>query len=201
MGKSEWTSIRVQLVDAIRKDDESALREFYRRHFPVVYRYVLCRVDGNHADAEEIVGDVFYQAFRDITSYNAESAPDAWLRGIARHRVLDFYRKNKRKPVIEFAFATFDEKLAQYLLDIESKLVDDAELRKEEISQVVELVLTDLPPDYELVLREKYLEDRTVKQIAERVDDTPKAVEARLHRARLAFRDAFRMLNQQLTPA
>ena len=175
------------------------MRLFFNEHFGAVYRYVLCRVDGNHADAEEIVGEVFYQAFRDLKKCDAQSTPDSWLRGIARHRVLDFYRKNKRRPVVEIAFNTFDEEMAHRLFDLEASEVPSDSLEREELGLLVELALSDLPSGYERVLRLKYVDERAVKDIAEVLKATPKAIEAKLHRARLAFRDAFGLLQQNMS--
>ena len=48
-----------------------------------------------------------------------------------------------------------------------------------------------LPDRYEAVLRAKYLEGRSVQDIASAWDETPKAVESLLTRARQAFRALF----------
>ncbi len=198
MNDEQHRQMKNQLIAAVNEQDQRPMRAFYDRYFGSIYRYVLCRVDGNHADTEEIVGEVFYQAFRDIERYNAKNAPDAWLRGIARHRVLDFYRRNKRKPVIELAFDKFDAEMAEHFMNLDAKELHDDALKRDEVSTLVELALSDLPEGYEQVLRLKYLENKAVNDIATVLKDTPKAVEARLHRARLAFRDAFRVMQQHL---
>ena len=51
--------------------------------------------------------------------------------------------------------------------------------------------LATLPDRYEAVLRAKYLEGRSVQDIASAWDETPKAVESLLTRARQAFRKAY----------
>ncbi len=190
-GNEAWGRLKAELAAA--KGDEAPMRRFYDDHFEGVYRYVLCRVEGNHTEAEEIVGDVFYQAFRDIDGYDARHAPGAWLSGIARHRVLDFYRKRNRRPVIELVFSRFDEEFTRRLFDIASTELPDEELERTEMAKVVELVLSELPADYEQVLRLRYVEDRKVGEVAEVMGSTPKAAEARLFRARNAFREAFKV--------
>ena len=59
--------------------------------------------------------------------------------------------------------------------------------RSERIAQA----LAALPEQYEAVLRAKYLELQTVEQIAAVRNETPKAVESLLTRARAAFRENF----------
>jgi RNA polymerase sigma-70 factor (ECF subfamily) len=51
--------------------------------------------------------------------------------------------------------------------------------------------LSALPEHYEAVLRAKYLEGRSVADIAQQRDESPKAVESLLTRARQAFREAY----------
>jgi len=198
MGQDGWNRLKQDLLSAAGSGAGPALREFYDEHFPGVYRYVLCRVDGSHAEAEEIVQDVFYQAFRDFAQYDASRPPGAWLRGIARHRVLDFYRRTKRRPVLEVAFSRFDEDFARRLFDLETGELPDREIERTELAGMVELVLSDLPNDYETVLRLRYLDEKSVNEIARALNTTPKAAEARLYRARTAFRDGFTLIGRNL---
>ena len=193
-----WERRREELLAAVRKGDEAPLRRFHDGHFGEVYRYVLCRVDGNHADAEEIAADVFYQAFRDIAGYDGRTAPDVWLRGIARHRAVDFFRRRGKRPVVELVFSRFDQEFAKKLFDLEAAELPAAEIERAELSRVVELVLSELPRDYERVLRLHYVEERPVKELAEALATTPKAAEARLWRARAAFCEAFRLAGRNL---
>jgi RNA polymerase sigma-70 factor (ECF subfamily) len=193
-----WSRLREELLAAVRKGEETPLRRFYDGHFAEVYRYVLCRVDGNHTEAEELAADVFFQAFRDMESYDGKRDPEAWLRGIARHRVLDFYRRQRRRPVVELVFSRFDEEFTKKLFDLEAAELPEAELERSELARVVELVLSELPGDYEQVLRLHYVEERPVKEMAEILATTPKAAEARLWRARAAFCAAFRLAGRNL---
>jgi len=193
-----WSRQRDEILAAVRKGEDAPLRRFYDAHFAEVYRYVLCRVDGNHAEAEDIAADVFFQAFRDIEGYDGKRDPAAWLRGIARHRVLDFYRREGRRPVVELVFSRFDEQFTKRLFDLEAAELPEAELERNELGRVVELVLSELPGDYEKVLRLHYVEEHPVKELAEILATTPKAAEARLWRAREAFCAAFRLAGRNL---
>ena len=194
----DWGRLREELLAAVRKGEEAPLRRFYDDHFGEVYRYVLCRLDGNHTEAEEVTADVFFQAFRDAEGYDGRRSPAGWLRGIARHRVIDFYRREGRRPVVELAFSRFDEEFSKRLFDLEAAELPADELAREELSKVVDMVLSELPGEYERVLRMHYVEERPVQELADALAITPKAAEARLYRARAAFRDAFRLAGKSL---
>lgn len=194
-----WTELRRRLVAAVASGDEAMLQRFYDEFFPRVYRYVLCRLNFNHPDAEEVVEEVFVQVFRDIGSYDGERNPDAWVLGIARHRVIDFCRRHGRRAVVELNFSQFDEDFSRQLFNIESQALPDAELERSELGVVVELVLSQMPDEYEQVLRLRYLQDKPVADVAADLRTTPKAAEALLYRARNAFRDAFRLAAKNLS--
>lgn len=193
MAGSDWTGTRRALVRAVEKGDQHALRIFFDEHYPAVYRYVLCRVGRSAEDAEEIVGDVFFQAFRDARQYDGRRPVGAWLLGIARHRVLDFYRRQGRRPVVELAFSRFDGELARVLADLDGGELPDAALQSKELGEIVEVVLSALPEHYTRLLRLRYVEEKPVKDAAAMLGLSLKAAEMRLARAREAFREAFRL--------
>jgi RNA polymerase sigma-70 factor (ECF subfamily) len=194
-----WQELRAKIDAAVRRGDDAVLQDFYNEHFDFVYRYVLCRVEYNHTDAEEIVEEIFVQVFRDIGRYDGVQPPCRWMLGIARNRIIDHYRRKGRKPVVELLFSQFDEQFARRLFNLEAQEIPDAELERSELAVVVELILSQLPPDYERVLRLRYLEEKPVKDLAAALKTTPKAAEALLYRARNTFRDAFRIAEKNLS--
>jgi len=171
---------------------EAPLIEFYDEHFPAVYRFVLCRTRGDHAEAEEIVGDVFYQAFRDIEGYDAEHPPGPWLLGIARHRTTDALRRKGRRSDLTGSFTPTPEEGDEAFFDLEAADLPESALEREEVARLVEWVLSELPPEYGRILRLRYVDELPVTEGARATSLTPKAAEAKLFRARNGFRDAFR---------
>jgi RNA polymerase sigma-70 factor, ECF subfamily len=180
--------LRQELVAAVRGGVESVMRSFYDEHFPAIHRYVLCRMNGDHAETEEIVSDTFFQAFRDIEQYDGQGPPGAWLQGIARHRVVDALRRKGRRLEAPVS----NEELGRLLPDLENNEVPGEALERAELAQQIEWVLSELPPEYEQILRLHYVDEKPVKDLADLLRITPKAAEARLFRARQAFREAFR---------
>lgn len=90
-----------ELLNRIRQGDEDAFRELYRRSLDGVFRYLALRVGGKR-DAEELTQEVFAKAVRNFAKfqYHGEGSYGAWLRGIARHALLDFYRRQNRRPTL-----------------------------------------------------------------------------------------------------
>jgi RNA polymerase sigma-70 factor (ECF subfamily) len=65
------------------------------------------------------------------------------------------------------------------------------DLERQDLARLVQLTLDYLPARYGDVLEWKYLQGLTMREIAERLNTTSKAVESLLTRARDAFRDGF----------
>jgi RNA polymerase sigma-70 factor (ECF subfamily) len=89
-----------RLVAAIARGDEGALAALYDRHAPAMLG-VAIRVLRDRPDAEDLVHDVFVEAWQRSTSYDAaRGSVRSWLllrvrsRGIDRLRALDAARRH-----------------------------------------------------------------------------------------------------------
>jgi RNA polymerase sigma-70 factor (ECF subfamily) len=75
--------------------DQSALASLYDGTSRLVFGLVV-RILGDQANAEEVLLDVFTQAWRQASLYdNKRGAPLAWLMTIARSRAIDRLRSGK----------------------------------------------------------------------------------------------------------
>lgn len=71
------------------------LAVMYREHAAAVWRYTRARLPSD-ADAEDVTSDVFTRAMRSTHTYDpAKGSARAWLTGIARHAVADFWRRRR----------------------------------------------------------------------------------------------------------
>lgn len=80
-------------VNAMAAGDESALGMLYDATLGKVYGLAL-RITGKAESAEEVVSDVYLQAYRDAARFNAErGVVIAWLMMLTRSRALDHLRR------------------------------------------------------------------------------------------------------------
>jgi RNA polymerase sigma-70 factor, ECF subfamily len=90
--------------------DEAAFKELYCAFSRRLYAYVLRQL-GEPSQAEEIVADTLYEVWRAPAKFRGESQFSTWLIGIARNKVLMYWRG--RKPDADHDdIADFDEVLA-----------------------------------------------------------------------------------------
>ncbi len=85
----------VKLVTRLQAGDVSALDTLMERHSSRAYRlaYAITR---NHADAEEVVQDVFLNVFRRIATFEGRAAIGSWIYRVTANAALT--RRRKRRP-------------------------------------------------------------------------------------------------------
>lgn len=81
-----------QLIERISRGEELAFRTLYARHHLRVYRF-LRRMLREPASAEDVLSEVFLDAWRQAARFESRSSVNTWLCGIARNKALEHLRK------------------------------------------------------------------------------------------------------------
>jgi RNA polymerase sigma-70 factor (ECF subfamily) len=81
----------LELVGRIRSGDGSAFEALYRQHATRLYN-LASRMMGGHAEAEDLLQDVFLLAYRKLASFRGESSLGTWLYRLAMNHCLDVLR-------------------------------------------------------------------------------------------------------------
>jgi RNA polymerase sigma-70 factor, ECF subfamily len=171
------------LRDAVLAGDERAWRVWYDATFPALFTYVHWRCAGLRDATDEVVQETWLTAVRRLRDFEPERASFLnWLRGVAanvlRNRWRDLRLRNGRVLPISAA--------------LPATTPDAGALDQQDRAERIAHALARLPDRQEAVLRAKYLDGRSVADIAAEWGETPKAVESLLTRARQAFREAYR---------
>lgn len=175
MGKGER-----ELVEKILKGDRKVEALFYKTFKPRLLKFIKRKVP--RGVAEEILHDTFLSALDSLPLFKFSSSLYSWLYSIARHEIIDYYRRKKIKTIL-FSRLPFLESLASQALGPE------AVLAKKELKKEIKRTFKNLSEGYRRVLRLKYIEGLSVKEIARILGKTVKATESRLFRARIAFQN------------
>lgn len=184
-----------QLLVKIAAGDEHALEQFYERYFSRVYRYVYYRVGADHQHAEEVVNDTFMEALDKAGHYDPERGSiEAWLITLSRNRIRSNNASMGRQNDYERSWSMVDGELDAFFADLDEGNLPEAALINEDLARLVGAALTGLPEEYAKILEMKYIRDLPVKDIADALKRTEKAIESQLTRARAAFRDVFRSM-------
>ena len=158
-------------------DPEGVLLALYDRALPQVFGYLLPRC-GNASLAEDLTADTFMAA---VAAAKKRTIPDltiAWLVGVARHKLVDHWRRRER------------EERSIGAVHGGRDAVDDPWDEHVNAEQAY-VVLTQLPPPQRAALALRYLDGLPVAQVAELLGRSERATETLLVRARAAFRRAY----------
>lgn len=153
------------------------LLELYDEALPRVFGYLLSR-SGDHALAEDLTAETFVAAMGSLRGRAMSRPTVAWLIGIARHKLVDHWRRQER-----------GERALQAL---GSQSVEQDDPWESEIDAIrARGVLMKLGAHHRAALTLRYLDGLPVAEVAEYLDRTIRATEALLVRARAAFRRVY----------
>jgi RNA polymerase sigma-70 factor (ECF subfamily) len=162
---------------AVVPDRGAALLALYDDALPQVYGYLLPRC-GGAAVAEDLTAETFLAALDAVQRRTVRTITVAWLVGIARHKLVDHWRRVGREERRVNALAS--EPRAPH--DPWDEVLDATRARS---------VLDALGPHHRAVLSLRYLDGLSVPEVADVLDRTVHATEALIVRARDAFRLAY----------
>jgi RNA polymerase sigma-70 factor, ECF subfamily len=156
------------------RDQGRELLALYDDAIGDVYGYLVRRC-GSDVAAEELTSETFLAAVDQVRRGPVDSVTVAWLIGIARHKLVDHWRRLGRE---QRAFA---------LVDTE-EIVDRWDVTLDGIDAMT--TLGALAPQHRSVLTLRYLDGLPVADVARHLDRTEGATEQLLMRAKHAFRVA-----------
>ncbi len=161
----------------MRPEPGVALLELYDAALPHVYGYLLSR-SGNRTVAEELTAETFLAAVTAVRERSAPPLSTAWLVGIARHKLVDHWRRTER-----------EERSLRLAYSGPGNHDDPWDARLDAV--LARQVLEKLGPHHRAALTLRYLDGLSVPEVAEHLGRTLHATEALLVRARAAFRHAY----------
>lgn len=157
-----------------------AFGELVRRNEGWVRGFLRARIR-DWAAADDLAQDVFVTAFRQLKGFRGDSGFEGWLRGIAVNHLRNFARKRR-----ELCIGGHEE--LQVLIDREADLFLGAGDESGALDALRRCLGRIDGPAREL-LNERYVEGRSVRELAERRGRGYSALTMQLHRLRELLAD------------
>jgi RNA polymerase sigma-70 factor, ECF subfamily len=162
-----------RLIKSAQKGDADAFAVLYQANVQKIFRYVTYRVN-NAQVAEDLTGDVFMRALEGLGKYTDRGRPFiAWLYRIAHARVVDFYRKNKRRATEE----TLENAVVSVQPDMDSGLV------RQQAAHHLRKAIAALTADQQQVIILRFVEGLSLNETAQIMGKKANAIKALQHRA------------------
>lgn len=174
-----------ELVAALIKGDESALRLLYDRHAGAIFRAALVRV-GDRQLAEEILQDTYLALWNRAELFDARvGSLIGWLATIARNRSIDRLRAlGRRPPPLPLGWLTGDSATQTEPAAAPTRANDpEVALEIGWISAEVGRALAEMPEMEREVITLAYYEELSQSEIAARLEWPLGTVKTRTRRA------------------
>jgi RNA polymerase sigma-70 factor, ECF subfamily len=151
------------LVEAAQRDPRR-FAELYELHFRRVFAYVIRRVE-RREEAEDVTSEVFHHALAKIKSFEWRGVPfSAWLVRIAANVITDRWRGSRESEPV-------------------SEDLEDSEAEDIEQCAVLSQLVQGLPVDQKRVVLLRFVEQKSIKEIASELKRTEGAVKQLQFRA------------------
>jgi len=154
-----------ELIEAAQKDPRR-FGELYERNFDRVYAYVTRRVQ-DHATAEDITSEVFQQALANIGRFEWRGVPFiAWLYRIATNAIADRTARSGHEQG-----------------EAAEEIVDESAMREVETRAALYEMVRSLAGEQQRVIVARFVEEKTVREIAQELGRSEGAVKQLQFRA------------------
>src|SRR5215472_6648073 len=180
-GGESAESREAQLVSAVLRKDRKATAEFVSLCSDWIYPFVRYRLLPRMDMVEDLMQEILISAWRNLPNFRGDAALRAWVLGIARHKVEDYYRKRIREAEVEDGDTVTSEPA------ISSQIQDQIEADHERVHKT----LAQLPEAYGLALILRYRDGKSLREMGQLAAKTEKAMERLLARARESFRKSW----------
>jgi RNA polymerase sigma-70 factor, ECF subfamily len=174
-----------QLVQRVQAGDKAAFNllvlKYQHRVLKLVSRFV-----SDAAEAEDVAQEAFIKAYRALASFRGDSAFYTWLYRIAINTAKNALVSSRRRPV-DFDLDLQDPEQYDRHARLKESDTPEGVLLTEEIREVVEKAMEQLPEDLRTAIVLRELEGLSYEEIAEAMDCPVGTVRSRIFRAREAI--------------
>ncbi len=164
------------LVARARAGEAEAFKALVETHGRSLYGLAY-RLTSSPADADDIVQDSFFKAWRKLHRFDDRASFRTWMHKIVTNTALDLIRKRGRRP------ETPEEEVAPTALPGSAEPDPERRVAGRELGQRVHEALGDLSARERAAFVLRHFEERTTREIGEALGVTPNASKQLVFRA------------------
>ena len=159
--------------------DPKIFETIYKEYGKKIYNFILIKTNGNVFLTEEVFSDTFYVAIKKASFLKNMDKIHSWLLKIAQNQLIDHIRKEKNR-----------DKYIESSKEVNDLIEDKVEknIFEKEKFLVLKTALENIKPEYSNILKMKYLEKKSQKDISYAINKSVSAVETILVRARKSLK-------------
>ena len=160
----------IKLIIQCQKGEKEAFNELITIYYPYVSKFLI-KLTADEEIAQDLVQETFLKLVMHIDKFDVKGKAmfSTYLMKIAKNCYLDYLKKNK-KIASEIDIETISDTIS-----IEDKIAE-----KNELDMVLKAIDT-LPFEQAQAIKLKYLEEYSLKEIAEKMGTEPKTIKSRIY--------------------
>jgi len=162
----------IDLLSKISNGNEQAMQTFFEQHANTVYHYVIGRCNDKTV-AGDILNIVMMEVWNHADRFEGRSKVSTWLIGIARFKLIDFYRTEKRHEHNELD-ETHDD-----LISVNEEIIEAAQH-----SKGVKSCIEKLAEGQREIVQLTFYSELAYQEIAEIIECPVGTVKSRMHHAK-----------------
>jgi len=186
------TRTEAETIEAILAGDAQLFHELIRPYERSVYVMALSYMK-NEADAEDVAQEAFVRAFRNLSSFRAESRFSTWLISITLNEARSRLRRQGTVRMESLDAPQGEDSHVSPALLRDWREIPSDTVERSEVRLLLQNAIQNLPEIYREVFQLRDIEELNINETAEVLKLSTAVVKVRLHRARI-------MLQKQLAP-
>ena len=167
-------------VEAAKKNDQRAFGFLYDECWDYIYGYVF-KISKDERIAEELSLKTLSKAFDKIDKFNTEFKFKSWVITICKNLHIDYIRKQNASNKIELYIT--ERKDLNYNIADEILSPEDELIKNQNINNLLEKI-KKLKPTYEKVIKMKYFQEMTYKDISHKTQIPLNTIKVMILRAK-----------------
>ena len=171
MNKTELLS----LIALAQKKNQKSQTKLINSYWVDVFSFVMKKVQDENV-ADEITVSVFSKVLAKLDLYDPNFQFKTWILTIAQNTVIDYWRKKNREN--EDSMESFEGFKNQFALSPEELLISE-----EDQKQII-TIIESLDSNYQEIIRLRFFEEKSIKEIAEELNLTVANTKVRIMRAK-----------------
>jgi RNA polymerase sigma-70 factor (ECF subfamily) len=179
-----------ELVQLCRRRDRAAMRHLLTVNNQRLFR-TAWSILKDRSEAEEAVQAGYLNAFAAMDKFEGRSSLSTWLTRIVVNEALGRLRsQRRRRENLESEGVALIDTYRERLAQASVATAPDASLAREQLRQLIERAVADLPDGFRSVFVLREIEELSIEETAEALDIPAATVKTRLHRARAKLQQA-----------
>ncbi|WP_027377713.1 RNA polymerase sigma factor [Kaistella palustris] len=171
MGKTEL----LELIALAKSKNQKSQTRLINSFWIDVFSFVMKKVQDENV-ADEITVSVFSKVLAKLDLYDPNFQFKTWILTIAQNSVIDYWRKKSRGN--EDSTDNFDDYKNQFARSPEELLIS------EEDQKQIHSIIESLDSNYRDIIRLRFFEEKSIKEIAEELQLTVANTKVRIMRAK-----------------